>query len=186
MIDDYNNDYYLQQQMNHDDVDPDQALKSGCFVSVFYLCAIIVAFLLCALFGSCKEYVPIIEKHESHHWHTDSVIQKDSVYHEKNTTIMQLDSEAMVKYGIQLKAAERAWLVQTSEMERRLNELTRMVQDKDTVRDTIPAPYPVIKEVPTDLTWWQQLRMHLGGIVLFLALIFVVAKWGVPLIKKLF
>ena len=92
----------------------------------------------------------------------------------------------MSKYGIQLKAAERAWLVQTSEMERRLNELTRMVQDKDTVRDTIPDPYPVFKEVPADLTWWQQLRMHLGGIVLFLALIFVVAKWGVPFIKKIF
>lgn len=186
MIDDYNNDYYLQQQMNHDDVDPDQALKSGCFVSVFYLCAIIVAFLLCALFGSCTttKYVPVIETHENHHWHTDSVKEKDSVIHETTTTIMQLDSAAMAKYGIQLKSAERAWLVQTSELERRIQELARMVQDRDTVRDSIPVPYPVTEYVEKELTWWQQLRIHLGGILIFLTVILAFIKWGIPLIKK--
>ena len=30
--------------------------------------------------------------------------------------------------------------------------------------DTIPQPYPVIKEVPTELNWWQRLRLWLGNL----------------------
>jgi len=29
----------------------------------------------------------------------------------------------------------------------------------------------VVKEVPARLTWWQQARMHVGGIVIFLLII---------------
>lgn len=32
--------------------------------------------------------------------------------------------------------------------------------------DSVPVPYPVIKKVPADLTWWQQLRLHLANILL--------------------
>ena len=32
--------------------------------------------------------------------------------------------------------------------------------------DTIPQPYPVIKEVPTELNWWQRLRLWLGNLLL--------------------
>lgn len=124
---------------------------------------IIVAAAVLLLTGCKTVYVPVIETHENHHWHTDSVKEKDSVYHEKNTTIMQLDSAAMAKYGIQLKAAERAWLVQTSELERRIQELARMVQDKDSVHDSIPVPYPVPEYIEKPLTWWQQTRMDIGG-----------------------
>ena len=190
---DYNNpnDYWLNHQsMNHEDVDPEAALKSGCFVATFYVAVIAIILLAMALFGSCTttKYVPVIETHENHHWHTDSVKEKDSVIHEKTTTIMQLDSAGMAKYGIQLKAAERAWLVQTSELERQIQELARMVQDRDTVRDSIPVPYPVEKnkEVPAELTWWQQTRMHLGGIFLWGALIIALFKWGIPLIMRFF
>lgn len=42
----------------------------------------------------------------------------------------------------------------------------------DTVRiathDTIPQPYPVEKEVPAKLTWWQSLRIWIGNIFLLL------------------
>ena len=34
--------------------------------------------------------------------------------------------------------------------------------------DSIPVPYPVIKEVPADLTWWQEFRLYLADIVLWL------------------
>ena len=30
--------------------------------------------------------------------------------------------------------------------------------------DTIPQPYPVIKEVPTELNWWQRLRLWIGNL----------------------
>lgn len=34
--------------------------------------------------------------------------------------------------------------------------------------DSIPAPYPVEKKVEKELTWWQQTRLHLANIVLWL------------------
>ena len=34
------------------------------------------------------------------------------------------------------------------------------------VNDTIPAPYPVEVEVPAQLTWWQQTRMHIGEVAI--------------------
>jgi hypothetical protein len=30
--------------------------------------------------------------------------------------------------------------------------------------DTIPQPYPVIKEVPTELNWWQRLWLWIGNL----------------------
>jgi hypothetical protein len=34
--------------------------------------------------------------------------------------------------------------------------------------DTIAKPYPVIKEVPAELTWWQKTRMYAGDALLLL------------------
>jgi hypothetical protein len=111
------------------------------------------------------KYVTVPEIHEVHHHHTDSIHQTDSVTVEKETVIMQLDSDAMAKYGIQLKAAERAWLVRTSELERRLQQLAEMHTDTVHERDSVPYPVEVIKEVEVekDLHWWQKALMFLGG-----------------------
>ena len=35
------------------------------------------------------------------------------------------------------------------------------------VHDSIPQPYPVIKEVPAELTWWQHFRISLANILLW-------------------
>lgn len=163
MIDDYNNDFYLQQQTNHDDVDPDQALKSGCFVSVFYLGAIIVAFLLCALFGSCKsvEYMTVPQVHTD----TMRIIQHehDSIYvHDSIMISQQGDTVRIEKWH-------------TKYVERDVHDTTYISKT-----DSIPKPYPVIQEVPAELTWWQQTRIHLANILLWLLLIVAVvcgAKW---------
>lgn len=111
----------------------------------------------------CKqvELVAIPQQHTEHHWHTDSVFQRDSVVKESLTTVMQLDSAAMAKYGIQLESAERAWLVKTQEMERVIQELMSRSATKDTVRDSVAVPYPV--EVEKKLTWWQKAKMDAGG-----------------------
>lgn len=38
--------------------------------------------------------------------------------------------------------------------------------------DTIPQPYPVIKEVEKSLSWWQRLRLYLGdGVLVFLLVV---------------
>jgi hypothetical protein len=140
-------------------------------ISVWLLIGLVAA-LIIGVLNSCatkEKIVPVPEIHEQHHWHTDSVHQTDSIIHEKETTIMQLDSAAMAKYGIQLKSAERAWLVKTAELQRQIERLEAMSIQKDSVHDSIPYPVEVIKEVPAKLSWWQELMVRLG----FVSLIFV-------------
>ena len=178
------NDAWIQREMDKDlkDMSEDDLIKIGCLRSAILILLSFAAIMMCGLMMSCKtvEYVEMPSQHTEHHWHTDSVVKTDSVIHEKETTIMQLDSAAMAQYGITLKAAERAWLVRTTEMERQIQQLMQLYQQKDSVHDTIPYPVEVVKEVPVDLTWWQQTRLHMANIVLWLLLFVAVvcgAKW---------
>ena len=134
--------------------------------------------ILAAGLAGCKqtEYVPVVEMHDVHHWHTDSVKQTDSVYHEKTTTIMQLDSAAMATYGIQLKSAERAWLVKTAELERQIERLMAMSATKDSVHDSIPYPVEVIKEVPREPSGIERGLMMVGILAIMIIIICVVWK----------
>ena len=143
-------------------------LKYTIWAIVVFVCLLGVG----SLFVGCKnvEYVPVESSHTEHHWHTDSVHQVDSFYHEKETTIMQLDSAAMAKYGIQLKNAERAWLVKSWELERQIEALQRLTAERDTVHDSIPIPYPIEKR----LTKWQQAKVDWGGWALLVLIILVV------------
>jgi hypothetical protein len=46
--------------------------------------------------------------------------------------------------------------------------------------DSIPVPYPVevIKEVPAELSWWQRLKMKVGGAAIILCLLaFLIWVW---------
>ena len=133
--------------------------------------ALVVIWLLCG----CKqvEMVTVPEVHEIHHHHTDSVIQRDSVVKESLTTVMQLDSAEMAKYGIQLKAADRAWLVRTKELEREIERIMAMRTDSTAKRDSIPYPVYVTKYAPADLTWWQRTRIYMGDALLFIILLLI-------------
>lgn len=142
--------------------------------------------IMALLFCSCEttKFVAVPQQHTEHHWHKDSVMIIDSVISEKETTIMQLDSSAMAQYGIQLKEAEKAWLVRTAELERQIQKIINLSSTNDTVRDSIPYPVEVTKEVPATLTWWQQLRIDVGGIMIFL-LIGMLCWWMGGLLRKL-
>ena len=50
--------------------------------------------------------------------------------------------------------------------------------------DSIPKPYPVEKRVPAELTWWQQTRLHLANILLYVLLVFGVIKLGKFLLSR--
>ena len=128
----------------------------------------IVATGLLMMCSGCTttEYVAVPQQHTEHHWHTDSVFQRDSVVKETLTTVMQLDSAEMARYGIQLKSAERAWLVKTAELERQIQQLMQLSATRDTVRDSIPYPVKVPVEVAKPLTWWQQARIYLADVLL--------------------
>lgn len=130
--------------------------------------------------------VTVPEVHEQHHWHTDSVIKRDSVIHDRQTTIRELDSAAMAQYGIQLKQNEKAWMVSVAELRREVERLESMTADRDTVRDSIPVPYPVEKIVPAELSWWQQARIHLANILLYglvIVGIILLGKWHLKKLK---
>ena len=130
--------------------------------------------------------VTVPEVHEQHHWHTDSVIKRDSVIHDRQTTIRELDSAAMAQYGIQLKQNEKAWMVSVAELRREVERLESMTADRDTVRDSIPVPYPVEKIVPAELSWWQQARIHLANIILYglvIVGIILLGKWHLKKLK---
>ena len=167
----------------------EERINAGCFQLAGIVGAIILALLICALFGSCTttQYVPVTEQHTEHHWHTDSVKERDSIHTENTTIIREVDSAAMAKYGIQMQANQRAWLVLQREMEQRLRELEHMTATRDTIHDSVPVPYPVevIKEVPAKLTWWQQTRLHLANILLFGLLIGVFIWIGKRHLKML-
>ena len=130
--------------------------------------AIIITCVLMAILSSCTttKYVPVTETRTEHHWHTDTVRQRDSTHTERETVIREVDSAAMAKYGIQMERNQRAWLVLQREMENRLLELEHMTAQRDTVRDSIPVPYPVVKMVEKPLSWWERLRLNIFNVLL--------------------
>jgi hypothetical protein len=168
-----NNGYDPYKGMNDE-----ERMKAGCLQLAGILVAIIAALLICALLGSCTttKYVPMTEQHTEHHWHTDSVKDRDSIHTENTTIIREVDSAAMAKYGIQMQNNQRAWLVLQREMEARLRELEHTAATSDTVHDSIPYPVEVTKEVPAELTWWQRTQMYAGDVLLLL-LVVGVAVW---------
>ena len=187
-------DYNDPNEMwRHNGYDPykgmsdEERMKAGCLQGVIFIVMIMVGLAICALFGSCTttKYVPVAEQHTEHHWHTDSVKERDSVHTENTTIIREVDSAAMAKYGIQMQNNQRAWLVLQREMEQRLRELEHMTATHDTIRDSIPYPVEVIKEVPAQLTWWQQTRLHLANILLYLLLIVGIIYVGKKHLGKL-
>ena len=168
------NDFWRHQgYYPYKGMDDDERVTAGCMSGLAYIIAIVIGVLICSLFSSCTttQYVPVTEQHTEHHWHTDSVKERDSVHTENTTIIREVDSAAMAKYGIQMQNNQRAWLVLQREMENRLRELEHMTATHDTIRDSIPAPFPVEVKVPAELTWWQQTRLHLANILLYLLLI---------------
>ena len=158
----------------------EERMKAGCMQLVSIVCAIILALLICALFNSCTttKYIPVESQHTEHHWHTDSVKERDSVHTENTTIIREVDSAAMAKYGIQMQANQRAWLVLQREMEQRLRELEHMTATHDTIHDSIPAPFPVEVKVPAELTWWQKARLHIINVLMMFGIIWLIVWIG--------
>ena len=140
--------------------------------------ALLLALTVCALLGSCTttKYVTVPEVHE--HWHhsTDTIRQTDSIIDRQTTTIREVDSATMARYGIQMKDIQRAWLIETNRLQRELSELRQSHTDTVHERDSIPYPVEVVKEVPAELTWWQQTRLYIANAALAL-LVAAVAVW---------
>lgn len=136
------------------------------------LTPVFLLLLLMLSSSGCRsvKYVPVEKTHTEYIHTVDSVFKVDSFYHEKETVIMQVDSQAMAEFGVKLKTTERAWLIRTKELERKLDQLKKTRSDTLIVRDTIPQ----IQIVEKQLTKWQRMKMNAGGYAISLCLTCVV------------
>ena len=147
-------------------------------VIIWYLEIIAVAAILGWLLMGCTttRYVPVTETHTEHHWHTDTVKERDSTHTERETVIREVDSAAMARYGIQMQANQRAWLVLQKEMENRLRELEHMSAHKDTVRDSIPVPYKVLEYVERKRSTMEWGLILIGIVALIGGIVWIIIK----------
>lgn len=113
----------------------------------------------------CKsvEYVPVIE-------HRTDTVYKSKVVHD---SIYQHDSTYIKEKGDSV-------YIERWHTKYVLKEKTDTLYESRV--DSIPVPYEVVKEVEVEkpLSWWQSMRMHIGGIVCWLLLILAIygiLKW---------
>lgn len=156
------------------------ALRGGCISAIGLAVTIGVVILTLFLFTGCKhvEYVSVPEVRTEHHWHTDTLERVDSVIDHQQTIIREVDSAMMAQFGIQLKKAERAWLIQNDRLQREIDHLRQVTQQADTIRDTIPVPYPVEKrvEVEKPLSLFTKILIVIGWLTLMAFVIWCAVK----------
>ena len=138
--------------------DDERIVNTICHIVGMVICFFIMLGL-CAMCSSCTttQYIPVIEHH------TDTLIQTkvqhDSIYMHDSTIVEKGDSIIKIEH----------W--HTKYVDR---EVRDTIYKSKT--DSIPYPVEVTKEVPAQLTWWQQARMHVGGIVIYGILIILTIK----------
>ena len=122
--------------------------------------------ILAAGLAGCKqtEYVPVVELRTDTLYKTNT--QHDSIYVH--------DSIMVSQQGDTVRISE--W--HTRYVEREVHDTTYVSKT-----DTVPTPYPVVKEVPAVLTWWQQTRIQIADIVLWLLLLLAIV-WGIRKLGK--
>jgi hypothetical protein len=115
--------------------------------------------------AGCKSGENVVTVPEIHeHWHhtSDTIRQTDSIIDHQTTIIRELDSAAMARYGIRLQGMQKAWLVENNRLQRELSELRQSKTDTVIERDSVPVPYPVVKEVKKPLNFFEKAMMGTG------------------------
>lgn len=137
--------------------------NSGCGPMVLAAVVLVCVWLM----WGCKqvEYVAVPQQH------TDTLIitkhQRDSIFLKDSTHVSEKGDTVRIEH----------W--RTQFVKKEVHDTTYIA-----THDTIPAPYPVemVKEVEKNLSWWQQTRMHIGGVVLWLigiaAVVWLIKKYG--------
>lgn len=151
----------------------------GCLLSMLSVTFLILAVLLLLSFSGCTsptKVVTVPEVHELHHWHSDTIRQTDSVVNNQTTVIREVDSVTMAQYGIRLDKAQRAWLIQNDRLQREIERLQSISNTSDTVRDSIPVPYPVEKLVPRERSKVEWALIAVGILSLMILILYVANK----------
>lgn len=125
----------------------------------------VLALLMC----SCKsiEYVPVVEKHMVHDSIYFTQIQRDSIWQHDSILIKDRGDTVWVE----------KW--HTKYVEKQVHDTTYIAKV-----DSIPVPYEVKVEVPAELSFIQKLCVYVGAFVIFIGMILLFWKIGLPLIRK--
>lgn len=146
-----------------------QKIYNNIMVAVLLVC-MLIGLMVCGLLTSCKSHEPTIVERVR----TDTVRitqqQRDSIYLHDSIFVNQWQS------GDTIFQIRDRWHTQYVMKERTDTFYKAKV-------DSVPVPYPVIKKVPAELTWWQQCRLHLANIVLWVILI-IALWWAVKRVKN--
>ena len=135
-------DYWDEYEWLHHAGGDEEAERNGCIGPILFVLAFWAFLFLCILFGGCKsvKYVTVPVTH------TDTLIiakhQRDSIYlHDSTYVEMKGDTVKIEKWHTKYIDLSRT------------DTIVRIKVD------SIPKPYPVIKEVPRPLSWWQKTKM---------------------------
>ena len=159
------NDYWMKPNEDpYKGLNDDERLKVALTHLLVFIGCLLIGFAICALMGSCTttEYVTIVEHHTDTLY--KNIVQRDSVYLKDSTHVSEKNDTVKIEH----------W--RTKIVKNEVHDTTYISKT-----DSVPAPYPVevIQEVPAQLTWWQQTRLHLANILLWtvlLVLIIYIAK----------
>ena len=126
---------------------------------------VVLALLMC----SCKsiEYVPVVEKHTVHDSIYFTQIQRDSIWQHDSILIKDRGDTVWVE----------RW--HTKYVKKQVHDTTYIAKV-----DSIPVPYEVKVEVPAELSFVQKLCVYVGAFVIFIGMILLFWKIGLPLIRK--
>lgn len=133
--------------------------------------ALYTIILILLLLSGCKsvQYVPVESHSIEHHYHNDTIREKDSIISEKNTIIREADSAMVANLGLKLKANEKAILILRTELQKAISQKSESKSDTIIKVDSVQVPYPVEKK----LTKWEQTKMNAGGVALIMCVLVV-------------
>jgi len=140
---------------------------------------IIVGVIMALLFmTSCRSYryVPVERVRTEYINRTDTIRETDSIIVKKETIVREADSSLVAELGIKLSENERAILILRRELEKTMREVSEHKTDTVIMRDSIPVPYPVEKE----LTWYQDTCIKWFPWLLFIIvgiLVYILKPW---------
>lgn len=137
----------------------EERMKAGCLQMAGFIGGIVIAFLLCLLFSSCTttQYVPVIE-HK-----TDTLIQtkvqKDSIWLHDSVHVTEKGDTVRIE----------KW--HTRYVEKQVHDTTYISKT-----DTVPQPYPVVKEVSRKRTTTDWVLMIAGMLSILGVIVWVANK----------
>ena len=142
-------------------LDEKERIKVGCLQGAAFIMLIIMGLLMCAMLSGCTTtkyvQVPVV--------HNDTTVitkhQRDSIWMHDSILIKQKGDTVRIE----------KW--HTKYIEKQVHDTTYIAK-VDTIREVFT------NEVEKPLTWWQQTKMHIGAIALYLlallAVIWVVKR----------